>query len=319
MATNLDAPEGTYSSRPFVSKDGVDENGIRAEVRVLNGYGAIENIVKSKRGNSNNVSFAVRNNEYLVSGWSRDVDVMKLIEEAQENNAPIYFRIETRRKDEVDRTLPIEEISKGMENAKKNTIKSIAAVRMNESDEWTISSDAVTRLDEDPKRSTGLYSAYDSNPEDLKPAPASAPRSFNGREPAPFIARFDTGEVNPGSSALQAIFGFFQWILEEERKGTFEIEKERRKEVARDLLLVANSLQLAIYGKIEKELKGGPDLTTGSHIKARALIFESIRSFYPLTTEILNDEISYKKWLKSVRSVSLSVWEWLIQESEEFM
>lgn len=322
MATNMDAPEDTFSAKPFYSKDGVDDNGQRAEVKIVLGYGVINSSAPSKKGNSTNVSFAVRNTEHFPSGWTRDEKVLAKVKEAEELNVPIHFRIETRRKDHVDRSLPMSEVAppRDMAAAKDNTVKSLAAVRLEEDSEWTISKDAVTRLDEDPRSNNGLHSAYDHSPEELKPQTSSAPKaSNNGREPAPYIGRLATGEVNPGSTALLAILGFFNYLLEYEREEGVEIEKDKRKEMARTLMLIANKLQLDIYKKLEKELKGGVDLTAGSHTRARALIFESIRSFAPITESVLSNDETYKKWQKTIYSASLAMWEWAIEESEEFI
>ena len=49
----------TYSAKPFVSHDGKDENGVRAEVKVVKGYGKVVNIEPSCAGKSFKVSFSV--------------------------------------------------------------------------------------------------------------------------------------------------------------------------------------------------------------------------------------------------------------------
>lgn len=319
MATNLDAPEGTFSAKPFVSHDGLFE-GVRAEVKVVTGYGVVEKVVDSKGGKTKNVFFLVRNTEHNPSGWSRDPGIQAKIAKAQETNEPIHFRLEVRRKENIDRTLPIAEISV-LAVAKDSIVKSLAAVKLDDDAEWTLSADAVTRLDEDPS-SGGLHSAYNNSKDELagpEKAPVSSSRS-NGYEPAPYIARLSTGEVNPGTVAVLAVLGFFNYLLEYERDEGVEIDKEKRKEIAHTLLLIANKLQSDIYSKkLDRELKNGNDLTAGSHTRARALIFESIRSFAPITDAVLSDEATYKKWQKTIYSAAYAMWEWAIDEVDPYI
>jgi len=330
MATNPDAPEGTFSAKPFFSKDGLDSEGVRAEVKVVIGYGIVQDLTPSKKGNSNNVQFAVRNTEHFPSGWTRDAKVLEKVEKAKESGESIHFRLETRRKDHVDRKLSMSEVAPpgDMRAAKENVVKSLAAVKLEDDAEWTISKDAVTRLDEDPAREGGLHSAYAMTPEQLgsNSGPTESPWTGNSngggasREPAPYIGRLRNGAVNPGSTALLAALGFFNFVMEQERDEGLEIEKDRRKEIAHTLMRIANQLQKDIYSKkLGEELKDGVDLTAGSHTRARALIFESIRSFAPLTESVIADEAEFKKWQKTIYGAAYSMWEWAIDEVDPYI
>lgn len=324
MAENTNAPEGTYSAKPFISKDGLFE-GVRAEVKVVTGYGAVIEVNDSEKGNSKQVKFAVRNTKFTPSGWTRDKAVQKKIAEAEASGEPIHFRLETRRKDGVDRTKPMSELAPAgdMSAARENTVKSLSAVRLDDDENWTISADAVTRLDEDPQTG-GLHSAYNMSEEDLaagKPAVESpwTGGSNSGREPAPYVGRLRSGAVNPGSTALLAALSFFNFLMEYEREEGVEIEKDRRREMAHTMMLIANKLQFTIYSKkLGQELEN-VDLTAGSHSRARGLIFESIRSFAPITDEIMADEGAYKKWQKTVYSSAYAMWEWAIDEVDPYI
>lgn len=323
MATNKNAPEGTFSAAPFISKDGLDNDGVRAEVKVVIGYGLVHAVTASDKGKSEKVEFIVNNTEYIPSGWTRDPDVQKKVAQAKETGELIHFRLENRRKDHVDRKIPMIEVAppRDMNAARDNIVKSLAAVKLDDDENWTISKDAVTRLDEDPTPG-GLHSAYANTPEQLAPeksAPSASARS-NGYEPAPYVGRLNDGSVNPGSVALLAVLGFFNYLLEYERDEGIEIDKNKRKEIAHTLLLIANKLQVDIYTKkLGIELKNGSDLTAGSHTRARALIFESIRSFAPITEDVLENEESFKKWQKTIYGAAYAMWEWAIDEVDGYL
>lgn len=322
MATNDKANEGTFSAKPFISKDGLDDAGVRAEVKVVIGLGDIVSVTDSAGGKTKKIEFAVRNTTYNPSGWSRDKKILDKIAKAQESGEPLHFRLETRRKEGIDRVTPIAEIS-GLATAKDSIVKSLAAVKLEDDEAWTISVDAVTRIDEDPARSDGIHSAYANTPEQLagpaKENHSSAPRS-NGYEPAPYVGRLNDGNVNPGSVALHAPLSFFSYVLEYERDEGVQIDKDKRKELAHTLMLIANKLQVDIYTKkIGVELKNGSDLTAGSHTRARFLIFESIRSYAPITEAVLADEEAYKKWQKTVYGAAYAMWEWAIDEVDAYI
>jgi len=313
---NANASEGTFSRKPFISKDGVDDKGIRAEVKIVVGYGDVVKIKPSDSGKTNNVEFAVANTEYNPSGYCRDSRIIEVLEKAMESNEPVHFRIETRRKSDVDRSRPFNELDS---NRGKEVVKSLAAIRLEGDEEWTLSSDAVTRLDEDPSTS-GLISANDQSKDQLGAGSRSAgnTNTRNGEfEPAPYVAKWN-GKTNPGSIAVAIPISFYMDIFNYEKERGFELSKDRRKEVAVVMLKIANSLQRAILKKMGHTYNG-VDLTAGSHTRARALIFEALRSFYPVNEELLTDEEKFAEWQKNVYMISLAMWEWGAEVAEEYI
>ncbi len=318
MAKNPNATEGTYSAKPFFSHDGKDDNGIRAEVKVVTGYGDVTSIEDSKGGKSKKVEFAVSNTEFFPSGWTRSPALQELAEKAKATGEPIHFRIETRRKDDIDRAKPFSELKtdRGAE-----IVKSLAALKLEGDDEWTISQDAVTRFDEDPKTAGGLVKASDQDIDDLRPAPR-AEGSGNSRnsdyEPAPYVAVW-RGDVNPGSIAVAVPINFLVSLVEYEREKGIEIDKEKRKEIAIVLMKIANQLQKDIFVKKLDAKYSGVDLTAGSHTRARALIFETVRSFFPVTEAVLEDEDAFKSWQKNVYATAFSMWSWGIDAVDEYI
>lgn len=318
MAKNDNATEGTYSTKPFISHDGKDDNGIRAQVKVVMGYGDVLSITDSKGGKSKKVEFAVSNTEYFPSGWTRDAKLQAMLEQAQDTKEPIHFRIETRRKDDVDREKPFDQLDT---NRGAEIVKSLAALRFEGDDNWTISQDAVTRMDEDPKTAGGLIKASEQSLDELRPAnrTENSGNSRNGNfEPAPYVAIW-RDDINPGTIAVGIPINFLANLLEFERETGISIDQDKRKEIAKSLMRVANQLQKDIYTKFLKVDYPGIDLTAGSHTRARALIFETLRSYAPLTEDILEDDEAMKQWLKKVYSISYAMWGWAIEVVDEFI
>jgi hypothetical protein len=312
----------TYSSAPFISYDAVSPTD-RAEVKVTTGYGDIFEIEASDKGKSNNVTFKVSNTKYKSNGWApSDGNVMAKVNEAKAAGVPIHFRIEVRRKDHVDRTLPIKDIST-LAMAKDNVVKSLAAVRLEEDAEWTVSPFAKTRLDEDPRTGGGAGgSANDFSPEQLgigKPAAAASKPAYNSKnnsfEAAPFATYNFDGSLNYGSAAVAVPASLFSFVVEYERsnEAVGTLTEKQRVQLAKVLLAASNELQVSVYdGKLE-----APDLSLGSHTRARALMFETIRTFLPLTAEIVAEKETLKAWRDEVVAKSLAMWKWSISEVEK--
>lgn len=320
MAKNANATEGTYSAAPFITYDGIDSDDVRAEVSVVVGYGDVAEVEDSKAGKTKKVSFEVSNTTWRTSGWTRSPKLQAMIAKAQETNEPIHFRVETRRKDGIDRTRPIKELdsSRGAE-----IVKSLAALKFEGDDAWTVSDDAFTRIDEDPSNGRSVNANQQSLDQLRSTAGASrSENESNGRngafEPAPYVAVW-RGEINPGTIGVSVPLTFLSNLMEYERESGIEIDKDRRKEIALVLLRIANALQKDIYVKFLKAEYAGVDLTSGSHTRARALLFEAMRSFFPITEEIVSDDAEFKKWQKNLYGTAYSMWVWAIESVDEFI
>lgn len=307
----------TYSARPFISHDGPDENKIRAEVKVVTGFGNVASVDPSDAGKSGKVSFSVENTKFKPAGWAPfDSNVMKVVEEAQENGEPIHFRLETRRKDSVDRTLPINDLSKDASTAKDNIHKSLAAVKRADDDEWTVSPFAVTNMAEDPK--TGRApSANDFSIEELRGMKTSGGGGGGGSyssqgEPPPYVTFDRDGNLNPGSMAVSVLLNLYSFVSEYMREhDLLETVDERSKfAVTKKLLMISNEAQIAMYGGDESAL----DLSAGSHTRARALAFEAIKTFYPLDAETMTDSDALSDWADKMIDKIVAMWSWSMKE-----
>lgn len=308
----------TYSSRPFISHDGPDENGVRAEIQVVTGYGHVFEIEESEKGNAKKVVFKVENTKYKSTGWAPvDDPVIALVEEAEKNGEPIHFRIEQRRKDTVPRNIPIKELKDTADKARDNTYKSLTAVKREDDTEWTISPKAQTNMAEDPK--SGSYSANDYNAEELRAMSnkGSQPaKTWSSIFEAPPYADFNNdGTVNMGSLSVAVPTNIYAFINEYVRDNELEIDERRKLKIVKVILQMCNRAQVEIYdGSITE-----PVLSAGSHTRARALVFESIKSYYPITEEIANDNDLLKDWGEKTYEKVVGMWRWSYNEVKDFL
>jgi hypothetical protein len=144
--------------KKFTTHDGVDANGVRAEVFVQAGEGLVKEIKENANGTAD-VHFSVDNLKFPVHGWiGIDNPVYDVVKKAKETGDKVSFRIETQRKASVDRTTPIADLRKDMNSARENTIAILASVNDILSDE------AVTNPDEDPNPTYGRIKATGGEP-----------------------------------------------------------------------------------------------------------------------------------------------------------
>lgn len=309
----------TYSSAPFISHDGEDENGVRAEVKVVTGFGYVKDIEETTTGAAAKVVFKVGNTKWPSSGYvPKSEEVFEKVESAMENETPIHFRIETRRKEHVDRSLPMAEISppKNADMARENTYKSLAGVRFDDEDEMTLSSKAVTNPNEDPNTG-GFYSAVNKTYD--KPSSAqSAPSSgfHHPVEPNQWVKTLEDGSINPGSLEITAVVSIYGFISEWERSHDefSSLDENQRAYLTNTMVKIANKMQMEIWdGKLDS-----PDASLSSAVRARQIMFEVVKTFFPIRNTLF-DERKGKKyptvdyWANNVTEKGISMWKWAMK------
>lgn len=308
----------TYSSSPFISHDGEDENGVRAEVKVVKGFGHVKEIEPSDKGVAAKVVFKVANTKYPSSGYiPMSEKAFKMVEKAHEDGNPIHFRIETVRKNHVDRSLPMEEISppRNADMARENTFKSLAGVRFDEDDEMTLSTKALTNPDEDPSTDNGRYSAVGKTYD--KPSKTSDNSRGNiGPEPGYFTKYLSDGTVNPASGEITAIISIYGFVsrYSKERSDFLSLDEAQRAYVSRALYKVAERMQSRIWEGHEEAPEGmSPSHMSG--VRSRQIMFEMIESFYPLDISLFTEKEGKRypkvdEWAKDIEEKGLSMWKW---------
>lgn len=139
--------------KTFVTHDGVDGNGVRAEVYVQTGEGVIKEIKENANGTAD-VHFIVENLKFPVHGWiGQDNPVYDVVKKAHQTGDKVEFRIEAQRKANIDRDTPIADLRADMKIAREKTIAILASVN------GIVSDEAVTNPEEDPASTYGRIKA----------------------------------------------------------------------------------------------------------------------------------------------------------------
>lgn len=293
----------TYSSRPMICLDGADSAGVRAEVMVIVGKARAGDITikPSDSGNAYNAIFSVDNTKHKISAWfPKDDPIDKRFSDLNDDDI-VEFRIEKRRKRGVDRTTPISDLIK-IDVAQESIDKSLAAIKFERDEEWTYSPWIVTNPDEDPDTS-GFHSAFKQKG-DATSKPTSV--STDSFEAVPYKVSNADGSVNLGSTAIQSAISFYSFVVEETNKNDLvSFSEDEAKHLAKLLVNVANRAQVEVYnGKLS-----APDMGLGSNVRARAIVFDVVRNFYPITEE-LKTSAEAKKWARSVTDKTVEMWKW---------
>lgn len=309
----------------FTSHDYEGGNDVeRAEVFVVEGRGNVKEIKASGSGKSFQVMIDA-GKEYegrplYSKGWApADSDVVKKAQEALDNGKTVDFRIETVRNKGVDRSTPIAELKKGMENARKNVMHSVARIKFAEEpdDAWT---DGIMRTNPlEDKKKTGK-TALDLTAEELATNSQSNNGGNNysnnnqGVEPPQYITRKFDGSINQGSLAVSVPLTLYNFVSSTINKDSdLNIDEKQRMVLTKGLLSTANKLQLAIF---EGELET-PDLGASSHTRARSLVFNAIELFFPITEEVVSSNDNVKEWLSKIYEKALGMWKWSIAEVDK--
>lgn len=304
----------TFIERPIISHDGADDSGVRAEVKVQRGLATVDKIDEKKSRPQVRFQFASDNLEHGVGAWvnkESDEEIYNLLKKAYDEDFPVFFRTEKKRKAHVDRKTPINEITL-LENAKENSIHIIAGVRASENDEWIESSESVTLPSEDS--STGSVKATASNAPSGEPKP-DFPWGGDVEAP-PYKTRNSDKSVNPGSDAVAAVANTYTFIHTYLTSGKADVtldanDDNARKqvfEVTNAVISLANRAQMAVYdGKLDK-----PAMSKRSHTRARSLIFHAMENTHKLTQEHLDSKEKLNEWAKEVFSLTVKMWKWSI-------
>lgn len=324
----------TFSRRPWITHDAVDENGIRAEVQVISGIGNVEILkpyikegASADSARSYQVKFKVDNNAYLIGGFCPLSDpITEILQNAFENKVPVGFRIEKVRQRGVDRSKPLSEISPpdDMKSARTNTYRNLVAVHevtigedgQAQEGEWVISPTMMTRFEEDPSAG-GSKSAYSMDlatftGEDgtaKKPVNTGFSRSnLNSVNPeAPrWLTYNDDDTLNMGSDMVSAPLHVLSFVMEYNQDRELGLDVRKMTAVAKTLFRTASRLQQRVC--VEYLEKPNPALA--SHMRARGIIYDLVKYRHPLTAETLKNKEHYQEWIKNLLEDGETMWQW---------
>lgn len=138
---------GQWSAHPFVLLDGGDSSGVRSEVAVKKGVGIVTKVEPHSNERSAKITIAVDGLKHPLIGWlNTDEPAYDALVEGNSRGELVEFRIESQRKKEIARELPISEVA----NLDRKSI--VAGARLvSSSDGLRITSEALTNPDEDPR------------------------------------------------------------------------------------------------------------------------------------------------------------------------
>lgn len=307
----------TYVGRPVVSHDGTDNQGVRAEVLVTSGLVSVEQKDEKKSRDTVKFSFMADNLKHMVSGWMNketDPELYDMLNTAYDEEYPIWVRVERKRKNGIDRTASIHDLSDSMETARENIVNITASARLDENDEWLQSSESVTLPEEDSSTGSIKATAKDRVVEKKQSSP------WNQVEAPPYISRNKDGEINPGSDAVGAVSNTYTFVYGyltgSEDVTLSEDDTEARKQImniTNRVLSVANKAQVIIYdGKLDR-----PDLAKRSHVRARSLVFHAMENTHKLEQEHLDDKDALNQWADDILDLTVKMWKWSILTVEK--
>lgn len=298
-----------YINRPITAKDGADSGGNRAEVRVQTGYAFIDSVVDKKSQQTAKFSFTFEGTKlkHPVGGWihkTEDEEIYNMLNKAYNEETPIHFRIESKRRDHVDRSIPINDILT-LEKAKDNTITIIAGVKVNASDDWKLSSERVTLPSEDQVQ--GSVAATPENSAEAVNSPLI--RSHAKIENPSYLSRNNDGSINPGGNAVSAITNTYMYVFSyQQEHPEIEMSDADVFRITGRILSICNDAQLHVYGSKMNR----PNMSLSSHVRARSLTFHTIDNVNPITKELLNDNEKLKEWEETVLERVKKMWSWSI-------
>lgn len=156
--------------KPFISHDGPDNTGHRAEVWVETGTGAITAVEGATDDDKRNVRVVI-SPEYLdrpVYAWvGKEDPLFPIAMAALESTEPVQYRVESQRRKTVDRATPIQDLRADTRVASKNINRILAGLN------GTLGLEAVTNPAEDPNTS-GRIPAINTTGGNSTPAPTTA-------------------------------------------------------------------------------------------------------------------------------------------------
>lgn len=301
----------TYS-RVHTSLDAIDKDGVRAEVRVQTGRAFIEEVTPSKAGKACNVVVRVEGSDYKMNGWVPIGDpVYNKVLEAQKAGTPIDFRIETARKTDIDRNIPIKELTP-LAVAMKSVNKAFAAAKLPDEEDWVFSPKMRTRVEEDPRdgQDPNSMSLEDFTGQSSGTPVKSNNDSFSGIEPPPYKTYIDSETINPGSYAAAVPVSILSFVISKADEEGLELSEKEKALLAKTIIKLTNELQNYMYNyELEKPL-----LDANSHTRARAIIFQLIESYYKLSSVEVSNKESLKEWYDSISAKAHSLWDWNMRE-----
>lgn len=233
-----------------------------------------------KKNGAVNIKVHPQSADRPLNGYSNESEViMRIINLSIEKNKPILLRFEQVRKKDIDPTIPIADLKRTMDEGRKNTIKRCVGVYDYNNNKWILSTEAQSDPDQDPADVAAVIrGAIDVDVDE----------GTFFQEKKPFIPLTEKFHKN------QQVITMYFFVKEQETKHGFELTEDRRLEVAKLSLIVANKIQQHITKSDYVNYNGY------EHTRARAMVFNMTEHFYPLTKDIVESDDKLKDWVANI-------------------
>ena len=276
------------------------ENNFRPDVRVEVVSGKVVG-VDDINGNKN-VQVAVEGEKYQHSGYiSGNEPAAQVLIEAHEKGVPVIVRFERKRKKNADIHTSIMELTKDMNTAKENAVRTTVGVYDVNKQAWILTSEAQSSPDEDPESvETGIRSV-NYNPDDFFSAPKS---SSNNAAPAV------TGNREHNSKVDNMVTLYF-FLKEKANTTDAEVTDEQLEEFTKVLVTACDFVQTTVY-KMQ-----APVYSAYSYTRTRFLLFNFEEHDVHLTKEHFASIDSMKDWAREFIQIGGQLWTWAMQTADE--
>lgn len=304
----------TFMRTPFVSRDQPDADGVRAEVMVQTGVAMVASV--DSNGKNAKVELMADNQKYTVKTWMTPGNkAFDILDDAYKNNKPINVRVEQRRlkrnrdtKEPILRSTPIRELlvdptthKQTNDLARRNAVKTLVGVAPVDGD-MEFTGEEVTLPSEDPQEGSraGVMSS--------NPVTSTPPAGYHsdGYEAQPWKGTNNDGTVNAGAYGVGAAAGFYFLALEQNAK----IGDALAKTLASKLMVVCDYMQKKVYDGRQEYA----ERNAASHLRAREVVTEVIKSRLQVTDEVLGSSESLGEWLKKVLAASEEIYQWAYED-----
>lgn len=216
--------------------------------------------------------------------------IVKVLDMADERKEPVCVRFEKKRKKKIDPTTSILELTKDMNTARENIIKTVVGVFDTRTKKWILTREAESNPENDPEGTLAEIDqlSFDTN-------------GFFDQAPAPSAVGAIPSVDKEQENKENALMSMYFFIAEQEKVNEFQLDPEMRKKCAIVLLRLANQIQEKHFGLTE------PSYSAYSHTRARYLIFKWSEVISPLNENAIKN---MRDWGSSLIKNGVALWDW---------
>lgn len=274
-----------------VGQKGIAVMGTNGEVWLTAATGYPEITIQKKNNDVSHLSISIPGLEFPFSGYFPTNSSMgKILNDFQEKENLISVLFEQKRKKNVDSSIPIQDLKPDTRTAKENTVKTVGGLYDWKSNKWVTSEESNIILENIPSEWTMEF------------VNRSLEKEFTEDS---FVPEVELPKPVTSTDVDKSFLltNYYMFVKDMEIKYNFNLSDERRRLVARKLLLLADGIQQLTTG-IQI-----PNYKDYSHTKSRGLVFQVIERFVPLDQSIETDEGLNSK-LKEAMTLAKSLLQW---------